>query len=104
MNLQALKAIAIGMGVMIIGGLILLGWGVVQQAGKLKSGSSSSAAGAHPYGTVDLGQPAGSRLIDMKPEGGRVYLRFNEGGQTDRVVVVDGATGQVLGTLVPNVK
>ncbi len=103
MNLQALKALAIGMGVLIVGGLIVLGWGIVQKAGKAGSSvAGSSASGMKPFGTVDLGQPPGSRLIDMKPEGGRVYLRFNEGGQTDRIVVVDGASGQVLGTLVPS--
>jgi hypothetical protein len=96
MNLTALKAIAIGMGIVIVGGLVILGWGVVSQAGKLKG---PPAAAARPFGLIELAQPPGSQLAETRAEGGRLFLKVTGGGLPDRLLVVDAATGQLQGTL-----
>ncbi len=60
-----------------------------------------AAAVAPPaaFGTIAVPLPAGCVLARVIPEGDRLYLRIGPAGRCERVVVVDVATGSVLGTI-----
>lgn len=51
------------------------------------------------FGTIAVPLPEGCVLARVIPEGGRLYLRIGPAGRCERVVVVDVATGTVLGTI-----
>lgn len=51
------------------------------------------------FGTLDVPLPAGCVLARVIPAGDRLYLRIGPAGRCERVVVVDVATGSVLGTI-----
>ena len=51
------------------------------------------------FGTIAVPLPEGCVLARVIPEGGRLYLRIGPAGRCERVVVVDVATGSVLGTI-----
>ncbi|HLN24852.1 MAG TPA: hypothetical protein VK558_12815 [Patescibacteria group bacterium] len=105
--MKALKALVISMGLLVVAGLVLVGYGLYRNSHN-PSGTASSAAGARAangavgYFSVDLPVPAGSKLEQMTTAGDRVILRFT-GGEAERILVLDPQTGQVAGniTLVP---
>ncbi len=51
------------------------------------------------FGTIAVPLPEGCVLARVIPEGDRLYLRIGPAGRCERVVVVDVATGSVLGTI-----
>ncbi len=51
------------------------------------------------FGTITVPLPEGCVLARVIPEGGRLYLRIGPAGRCERVVVVDVASGSVLGTI-----
>ncbi len=51
------------------------------------------------FGTIAVPLAEGCVLARVIPEGGRLYLRIGPAGRCERVVVVDVATGSVLGTI-----
>ncbi len=51
------------------------------------------------FGTIAVPLPEGCVLARVIPDGGRLYLRIGPAGRCERVVVVDVASGAVLGTI-----
>ncbi len=105
MNITVLKSVAIGLGFMILGGLVLLGYGVVQQVGKLKGGKETPSAVASapdslkPFGVLELQEPAGTEILEMATGSGRLFLRLGGGGRAERITVLDSQTNDILGTI-----
>jgi hypothetical protein len=122
----AVKAIVIGLGVLILIGVALLVYGIVQKAAnpdfklfQSKPAATSAVkpplAGAasapvvppahyiEPFGTVDVALGAGCRVAEIVPDGPRLYLRLGPAAEglagCDRIVVLNSATGHLLGTL-----
>jgi hypothetical protein len=113
--MQALKAVVIFMGILIVAGLGLLAYGLVTKIGGPESGKDQASDNnpasvkvneAHysAFGTVETelpvsadGQPG--RVIDMTAEAGRLVLRVEmpDGGQS--LMVFDMKTGATLGTI-----
>ncbi|WP_291299031.1 DUF6476 family protein [Elioraea sp.] len=87
--MRALKAAVIIMGVMIVAGTILL---AVVVANRL-SGRDGPAVQA------SLGQPAGTRIVSLAGAGDRVAVHVTGGGLPDRILLLDPASGRVVGTL-----
>ena len=92
--MRALKALVIGMGVLIVAGTVALVAVVVQRAGGLARGGSGAAR-------LDLAldQPEGSRIAGIAAaEGGTlgVWVSRPDG---DRVVLVDARRGRVSGEI-----
>lgn len=106
--MKALKALVIGMGVLIVLGIGLLGYGLsvkgfsLQKAAVPASHSvalpGDPAPGDTGYFAVDLPIPSGSRLEQMAVAGNRVLLRLS-GTDGDRILVLDPATGHLAGTV-----
>ncbi len=105
--MQALKALIIGMGL-----LILAGFGVVvvtlynratapeDSGGKAESAGDAAPAGSLPsFGLARLGLPAGSRVVETTAEGGRLMLRVRGPAGAETIHVIDLATGARLGTI-----
>ena len=89
--MRALKALVIGMGVLIVAGTVALVAVVVQRAGGVGGGAARL--------DLSLGQPEGSRIAGVAAaEGGAlgVWVARPDG---DRVVLVDMRRGRVAGEI-----
>lgn len=102
--MKALKSLVLFLGVLLVTGLGLLGYGLYSKA-HLKGGAAASA-GAAPttavaavvaeFGTVQVPVPAGARVEQMVTAGERVVLRLS-GPAGERVLVLDPGQGKVAG-------
>jgi hypothetical protein len=113
--MRSLKGLVIAMGVFIILGTGLLVYGLVQRAsdpgfsffGKAPAPAAQPAtiagsgpAGATPFGDVTVRLPAGCEVVDMKPDGDRLFVRVGPAaGACSQIVVVELASGRVLGNV-----
>lgn len=99
----ALKALVIGMGLLLVAGLVALAYGLYYKAShpdfKLFDDTKALPAGhmapASAFGDLSVPLPPGCHIVDMEATGARLYLRSD----CDTVVVVDTARGTVLGTI-----
>ena len=88
MNIAQLKALTIGMGVLIVFGVAALAAVVVQRA--------AGAGAAQPE--IVLPVPHGSRVVETALDGDRLALRLETPGGL-RVTVVDLRTGKAVSTV-----
>lgn len=79
--MQGLKALVIFLGVLIVLGLGVLVYGIATKAGKL-----GDAPPTFDEATVTL--PAGASVVEMRPDGDRLYLRLSAPGG-ERILVLD---------------
>ncbi|MEQ8356286.1 MAG: hypothetical protein RH942_12160 [Kiloniellaceae bacterium] len=98
--MQALKALVIFMGVLIMAGMALLVYGLATRTGGGPGEfAEASGGGAADFGTLELALPDGCSLAATETAGDRLVIRFD--GQAERgcqqLVVVDLASGKVLG-------
>jgi hypothetical protein len=84
--MQALKALTIVMGVLILGGTAVLG---VVLARRMGGGSVAPVS-------VLLDEPAGTRIAGIAGAGDRLAVQLQGGGQ-DRLVLIDPHTGAATG-------
>lgn len=105
--ITAVKTLVIVMGILIVAGLGLLGYGMYSKAGQVVKGEPSktvpvrAAAAVRDggFGRLGLDQPAGSRITDATTSDNLLILSIEGGGLEDRVVVVDLQRGVPLGTV-----
>jgi len=94
--MAAVKSLVVFMGVLILLGLGLFGYGMMQQSGKL----GREDGGRPAFDRASLDEPEGTRISHMMSDGqGRLLLGLTGGGRPDRVVVIDPADGRRLGTV-----
>jgi hypothetical protein len=111
--MQALKGLVVGLGILIVIGFVLLIYGfytsfnnpnfkVMANKGNEASMPAGKPATPRPrsFGEVRIGLPDGCTLIEMRPDGDRLYLRTGPTGLCERIIVVDPGGGEVLGTFV----
>lgn len=98
-GMKAIKALVAFMGVLLVAGLALLGWGLYSQAGKMATKSKPGGSAAADFGAVAVPLPAGARVEQVLVAGERVVLRVLGTGP-DRLVVLDPAAGVVAGSFV----
>jgi hypothetical protein len=84
--MQALKALTIVMGVLILGGTAVLGVVLARRMG------ASSAA---PIAVL-LDEPAGTRIAGIAAAGDRLAVQL-QGGGPDRLVLIDPHSGAATG-------
>ncbi len=92
--MRGLKALVIGMGVLIAAGLVVVVVTLANRAGQL--GETVGQAG---FGTVGLGLPAGSEIVAIAPAGDRLAIHVRVPGEGDRVLFIDPASGATKGRL-----
>jgi hypothetical protein len=99
--MKSLKALVIGMGLLIVIGIALLGYGLyrnVQHPATAKAGPAGAGENANAYFAVDLPVAAGTHLEQMAVAGEKVILRFS-GAEGERILVLDPQTGHLAGTI-----
>ncbi len=105
-GIKAIKALVAFMGILIVAGLGLLGYGLMNAKNGAKPRAATAAAAASPaaavmaeFGAVAVPVPAGARVEQTLVVGERVVLRL-AGGGGERLLVLDPAAGTVTGSFV----
>ena len=95
--MQALKALVIVLGVMIVAGIAVIGVTIYHRATNLVN--SPVPGSTEPgFARVALELPPGSRIVEMTAEGDRLILRLRLADGGWRILILDMATGKRLGT------
>ena len=92
-----LKAVVIGLGVLILLGVALIGYKMIGRAGDVSG--DVVVASSDPYSDASVALPAGSRVVAMTAEGDRLSLLVEDGDGRQRVMTIDARSGAVLGIL-----
>ncbi|GAB3450540.1 hypothetical protein GCM10027396_26600 [Insolitispirillum peregrinum] len=111
-RMKAVKTLVVFMGVLLVLGLALLGYGMYSKAGRVVKPSAPAVATASAvspvaapavvpvvvgsFGAVGLGQPEGSRIAASHLNGPVLVLTVVEGGLPDRVILLDTAAGGAI--------
>lgn len=98
-GIKAIKALVAFMGVLLVAGLAVLGWGLSNTAGKAgKPRPVAVVASGADFGTINVLVPAGSRIEQTQVVGDRLVLRLS--GGAERLLVLDPLNGSVAGSFV----
>lgn len=89
--MRALKALVIGMGVLIVVGLAVV---VVTIAKRADDAKPEAASAERRMGTAPLAVPAGATVLETDLDGGRIALRLRLADGTMAVFVYDLASGR----------
>ena len=111
--MQALKGLVVGLGILIVIGFMMVIYGFytgfANPGLKMTSDPSEQAgtpaadpatAQARNFGETRISLPEGCTLVEMRPDGDRLYLRTGPTGLCEQIIVVDPGNGEVLGTFV----
>lgn len=106
--MQALKALVIVMGVLIVVGttvVVVTIYNRMQTLGETApepaAAPASAAAPAGPlpvFGAAPVALPDGCRVVEMVPAGERLLLRLGSIARCNRILVLDLGTGATLGS------
>ena len=99
--MRALKALVIGMGLLIAAGMALIAYGFYSTATDPGFAPFSPSTGpARGFGEASVTLPSGCTIVEVQPDGDRLYLRIGPPiSDCERVIVLDAHTGEVLGTI-----
>lgn len=99
--MNILKAVVIGMAVLIVLGTGLLVYGLVERSvnGEATQALPPPAEPPATFGVVALPLAEGCTIADMAVEHGRLYVRTEPAGSCARIYVLDAASGTVLGSV-----
>lgn len=97
--MKAIKGLVLFMGILLVAGLGLLGYGLFTQTGKgsAKKPAPAAASAGASFGQVEVPLPAGARIDQALVAGERIVLRITGSGP-ERLLVLDPATGEVSGS------
>ena len=98
--MRALKTIVFTLGALVVVAFGLLVYGLSQNWHRLSTPPQPAATAKTPaatWGHVGLGQPADSRIQSVTPAGTLIVVQVVSGGD-ERLVVLDPASGAVVGT------
>lgn len=101
-GIKAIKALVAFMGILLVAGLAVLGWGLSntsKSVGKSKPATLAAPVVGAAFGTLAIPVPAGSRVEQTLVVGERVVVRLSGAGG-ERLLVLDPAEGQVMGSFV----
>jgi hypothetical protein len=109
--MRALMGIVIGLGIMIIMVIVMIGYGFYKKTvdpdwrllGEETSKSTTSTPQTNNvgFGDINLGLPAGCRVMNVTAEGALAYLKIGPDSTCESVIVVDVSKGQILGRIAP---
>jgi hypothetical protein len=88
--MRALKALVIGMGVLIVAGIVVLVYAIVDKAGAPETAS---------FAPAEIVIPKGAAVAETALGDGRIALRLRLADGSGRLILIDAATGRVTGTM-----
>mgnify|MGYP006274166805 CR=1 FL=1 len=91
-NIRVLKAVVIGLGILIVIGLTVMLVAIGRQVG----GGRGKAATFDP---AQFTLPAGARVLEMDLDGDRLAVRLELGDGRQAIQLFDARTGAALGTI-----
>ena len=95
--MRGLKALVIGMGVLIVAGVVFLLYAIIDKAGeKTVAGVSGLQA--------EIVLPPGAAVVETRVGDGTIVLRLRLADGSGRLMVIDPATGKPLGRIDLKVK
>lgn len=112
--MQALKALVIVMGVLIVVGttiVVVTIYNRMQTLGETAPPAATATVAPAPtpaeatagplpsFGDVRVALPDGCRVVEMTPAGERLLLRLGSIARCNRILVVDLGTGALLGSV-----
>lgn len=92
--MRGLKAMVIGMGVLIIVGVIFLIYAIVQKSGDELGGGFG--AGKSPVSS-SVALPAGAEVVETAVGAERIVLRVRLADGSGRLVILDAGSGRLVG-------
>lgn len=92
-KLKLVKTIVFFLTFLLVFGTLLLLGSIIK-----KTGSSGQTIPQQ----VNLNQPAGSRIAEMTSHNDSLWLLIKDGGISDRVIIIDTASGQTISTITLN--
>ena len=99
--MKALKTLVIVMGILILAGIAVIGVTLYNRANRPGglAGTPPAAAPADRIADGSLGLPAGSRIRGLAGAGGRVVVHVELPSGAEELVILDPASGAVVGRL-----
>lgn len=97
--MRALKALVIFMGILIIGGIGLLAYGLITKLGEVPATGQGQTVSLIPEVSgerMTIPVPQGSRFEQMEIAGSRIVLRYAM-QETQVLFLIDAMTGSVAG-------
>ncbi len=94
-----LKALVIGMGILIVLAMAMLAYGLISKTGSKQSGDTPSPAAVAAFGNIVIPDAVGCRIEDATTDANRLIVTLGGTGDCRRVVVVDMAGGEIAGTV-----
>ena len=92
--MRALKAMVIGMGVLIIVGVIVLIYALVQKSADDLAGGFVPGK---PTMTSSIDLPAGAEVVETRVGDQRIVLRLRLANGSGRLLILDAGTGGLIG-------
>ncbi len=109
--MRALKAVVLSLGALCVAAFGVLVYLVVagiggKEASAPQAAPSAIAAAAPPlaglrWNDLSLGQPAGTRIVGVAASGGLLAIHVEAPGGTGSILLVDPASGQLRGRILP---
>jgi len=99
--MRGLKALVIGMGVLIIVGVVFLLYAIIQKSGE-EAAIGGPAPGAPVRSAITL--PAGAEVVETRIDSTAIVLRLRLADGSGRLMVIDRATGKATGRIDLNFK
>jgi hypothetical protein len=100
--MRGLKALVIGMGVLIVIGFVVIVVTLVNRSGLKSVGDSSAASNppvsAAPY-KAKIKIPAGARIAETDADNGRLIIRLTLQDGVTRILIIDQTTGGRIGVI-----
>lgn len=111
--MNALKALVIGMGILIVAGVAVLAFAIVRGksadapvaqdkpavalAQSAPHNGSKTNAPLPSFGVRDIAVPTGSEIVSITAADGRIILELQDAEQVTRILLLDPANGAALG-------
>ncbi len=103
--MQALKALVIGLGLLVVAGMAGLGYGLYLKASNpdfrfFSGDGKESPAAVKPFAGITLNLADGCHIAGMRGGGkDRLFLLIGPDGPCERVIVVDVKDGKIIGAV-----
>jgi hypothetical protein len=104
--MRALKVLVIVMGVLLVAGIIALGFAVQYRVNHPRPAPAGSPAAAPPAigpvgaaNAMTLDLPQGARVVGAEASGDRLVVRVDLAGGSEELIIVNLATGAPIATV-----